>query len=124
VKAMKNEQELLDLKNKLSEEARNIFELMLERWPHSWEMKESELTFQNKAKRPMIRVWRHTNEGLTVGVDSAITEDVRVLLIQNYGAKLIPNEKNKKDSLSLSFEQLSPDRAFEFVSLLLEGQEA
>jgi hypothetical protein len=121
---MKNEQELLDLKNKLSEEARNIFELMLERWPHSWEMKDSELTFLNEAKRPMIRVWRYTNEGLTVGVDSAITEDVRVLLIQNYGAKLIPNEKNKKDSLSLSFEQLSPDRAFEFVSLLLEGQEA
>jgi hypothetical protein len=116
---MYENEKVIELTTKLSDDARHIFLLMSLHWPHGWKMGKNELTFHNLEKRPMVRVYMHTNEGLTVGYDSAIIAASKAKLIEQYNAK-----ENPDGSLNLPFEQLSPGDMFDFMSLLLEGQSA
>jgi hypothetical protein len=80
-----NDKKLIDLTASLSGHAKEACLLMALHWPYEWQMKDSELCFQNAAGDTVIRVFSYKNEGLTVGKNAAVTVENRQTLVDQFG---------------------------------------
>lgn len=109
----KNYDQLLQLTDDLSSEAMRVLLHMALAWPYSSEMKDSELCFQDDAGRTVIRVYKYTNEGLTVGKDAAVASHVKSALVDQYSGREVSG------AVSLSFGNLSAGDVPAFIELLL-----
>ena len=112
----KNSGDLVQLTDGLSSHAMHVLLHIALHWPHRWEMKDSELCFQNEAGSTVFRLYKYTNEGLTVGKDAAVASHVKQALINGYQGKEVA------DAVSLSFADLSAADVPEFVELLLSPE--
>jgi hypothetical protein len=95
------DKKLIDLTESLSGHAKDACLLMSLHWPHGWEMKDSELCFQNAAGDTVIRVYCYKNEGLTVGKKAAVTAEARQTLVDQFDFVEDPC-----GSVGLAFEKL------------------
>ena len=95
------DKKLIDLTERLSGHAKDACLLMSLHWPHGWEMKDSELCFQNTAGDTVIRVYSYKNEGLTVGKNAAVTAEARQTLADQFGFV-----EDSRGSTGLAFEKL------------------
>lgn len=109
---------LLQLTDELSSHALHVLLHITLHWPHGWEMKESELCFQDTAGRTVLRLYKYGNEGLTVGKDAAVASHVKPELVARYRGREIA------DAVSMSFDDIEVADVPEFVGLLLAVEPA
>lgn len=107
---------LLQLTDELSSHALHVLLHIALYWPHSWDMKESELCFNDAHGRTVIRLYKYGNEGLTVGKDAAVAGHVKQALVDRFHGRDIA------DAVSLSFDHIEVVDVPEFVALLLAAE--
>lgn len=104
---------LIQLTDELSSHALHVLLHIALYWPHSWDMKESELCFNEASGRTVIRLYKYGNEGLTVGKDAAVASHVKAELVRRYQGREIA------DAVSLSFDDIEAADVSDFIALLL-----
>lgn len=104
---------LLQLTDELSSHALHVLLHIALYWPHSWDMKDSELCFNDARGHTVIRLYKYGNEGLTVGKDAAVAGHVKQDLVGRFHGRDIA------DAVSLSFDDIEVVDVPEFVQLLL-----
>ena len=104
---------LLQLTDELSSHALHVLLHLALYWPHSWDMKETELCFNDANGRIVIRLYKYGSEGLTVGKDAAVASHVKQELVGRFHGREIV------DAVSLSFDDIEVVDVPEFVGLLL-----
>jgi hypothetical protein len=109
---------LNQLTDELSSHALHVLLHIALYWPHSWDMKESELCFNDASGRTVIRLYKYGSEGLTVGKDAAVARHVKAELVSRYRGHEIA------DAVSLSFDDIEAADVPEFVGLLLAPEHA
>jgi chromosome condensin MukBEF complex kleisin-like MukF subunit len=104
---------LLQLTDELSSHALHVLLHIALYWPHSWDMKDAELCFNDANNRTVIRLYKYSNEGLTVGKDAAVAGHVKQELVSRFHGRDIA------DAVSLSFDDIEVADVPGFVELLL-----
>jgi len=107
---------LLQLTDELSSHALHVLLHLALYWPHGWEMKDSELCFNDAGGSTVLRLYKYGSEGLTVVRDAAVAAHARAELISRYQGHEIA------EAISLSFDDIDVSDVPEFIGLLFSPE--